>query len=348
MIKHIVRAGLLLFVSLLALASAQVALAQGPSDNKTDRVSVNDRYVLQRGTTYNGNLTIVAREVTLEEGSTVNGDLSVVSAGAVILNGQINGDVSILAPSAQLGKTLRINGSLSICAREVNQAAEAAISGNQSTGCNRLGNIFSGVSRGAGNFPAFGETAFGAATSNPVFRFFRVVFTSLGMAALAALAAAIFPRQVNRMSGTAMSQALTTTLVGFLSLGVALALSAIYVVSIPLTLGLTCLGLPIVGLLWLVIGIALITGWISVSIPLGTALLHRLKVYPTPMVAAALGTLVLTLALGLIEMIPCIGWIGWLMLVVIGSAGFGAVLLTRFGTRPYPEMVVARARPELL
>jgi hypothetical protein len=347
-IKNLVRAGALLAVWLLALAPARFVLAQAPSGSQPDRISVNDQYVLRSGATHAGNLTVVAREVTLEEGSTVNGDLSVVSAGPVTLNGQINGDVSILAPSAQLGKTLRINGSLSICAREVKQASEAIISGSQSTGCNRLGDLFSGVSRGAGNFPPLGNTPFGDTASNPLFRFFQVIFTSLGMAALAALAAAIFPRQVNRMSGTAISQALTTTLVGFLSIAVAVALSAIYVVSIPLTLGLTCLGLPIVGLLWLVIGIALVVGWIAVSIPFGTTLLHRMKVYPTPMVAAALGTLVLTLVQGLVQMIPCIGWIGWLMLIVIGSAGFGAVLLTRFGTRPYPEMVMARARPEIL
>jgi len=347
-IRNLVWGATLLIVSLLALAAVQIALAQGPTEPPGERVTVNERFTLHSGETHTGNLTVIAREVVFEEGSTVAGDLSIVSAGLVTLNGQVNGNTSILSPSAQLGKTLHVNGSLSVCAREVNQASEAVIKGSQSTGCNRLGDILSGVSRGAGGFTPLKGTPFEGATSSPIFRFFRVIFSSLALAALAALAAAIFPRQVNRMTGTAMSKAFTTTLVGILSMGVALAITAIYAVSIPLTLGLTCLGLPFVGLLWLFIVIGLLTGWIAVSIPLGTALLHRLKMYPTPMVAAALGALVLTLAQGLIEMIPCVGWIAWLAMIILGSAGFGAVLLTRFGTRPYPELVVARARPEIV
>jgi hypothetical protein len=118
--------------------------------------------------------------------------------------------------------------------------------------------------------------------------------------------------------------------------------------SIVFTLGLTCLASPVIGFGWLAVGIALITGWIAVSVPVGTMVLHRLKIYPTPMVAAAVGTLVTTLAQGILGMIPCLNLISWLAVIVLGSAGFGAVLLTRFGTRPYPEIITARAGSEIL
>jgi hypothetical protein len=339
-IKRLSIIGALLFMALLAV---QPALAQGIRE----RVILNERYVLRSNQIHTGSLTIVARDVELQPGSRVDGDLSIVSAGKVVLSGEINGDVSILAPGAQLDGSLRVNGDLSVCARDFKRDVGATITGNQSTGCNQLGAVFGGVGRGAGNFPQFVEdSVFG--DSNPVVRFFRVVVTSFGLAALAALAATVFPNHIKRMTETAMSRIATTTVVGFVSMGVALALSAVYLLAIVLTLGLACLALPLVGVAWLVIILALITGWIAVSVPLGTLVLHRLKVYPTPMVAAAVGTLVLTLTLGVVEMIPCIGWLSWLMLAVLGSAGLGSVLLTRFGTRPYPEIIPVRAYPEIV
>ncbi len=328
----------------LALLTVQVASAQGPGD----RVVVNDRYVLHSGEVHAGGLAVVAREVELEAGSRVEGDLSIISAGDVILGGEITGNVSILAPSAQLKGSLRVDGDLSVCARDFKQEAEATISGSQNTGCNRLGEIVSGVGRGAGNVPPIGSMVFGADAANPFVRFFRVIATSLAVAALAALAATVFPTHLRRITDTTMNKFATTTVVGFVSVGVVLVLTAVYLLSIVLTLGLMCLAIPLIGFGWLVVGVALLTGWIAVSVPLGRMLLHRFNVYPTPIVSAVVGAFVLTLAQGLLELIPCIGLLSWLILIVLGSAGFGSVLLTRFGTRPYPEIITHRVRPEIV
>jgi hypothetical protein len=327
----------------LALLSGQVVSAQGPGD----QVIVNDRYVLHTGETHSGNLAIMAREVELQAGSRIDGDLSIVSASSVVLDGEITGNVSILSPSAQLAGTLRISGNLSVCARDFKQDPGATITGNQSTGCNRLGEIVGGMSRGAGNFTPIGNIA-GDESVSPVVRFFRVVVTSLAVAALAALMAMVLPRHMKRMTETVMTKFATTTVVGFVSMGVALVLTAVYLLSVVLTLGLMCLALPLFGVVWFVIVIALFIGWAAVSVPLGRLLLHRFNAYPTPIVSAALGALVLTLAQGLLGMIPCIGVLSWLILIVLGSAGFGSVMLTRFGTRPYPEIITRRAIPETL
>jgi len=46
---------------------------------------------------------------------------------------------------------------------------------------------------------------------------------------------------------------------------------------------------------------------------------------------------------GIIQIIPCVGWIAP---VVLACIGLGAVTLTRFGTRPYlPNMPVQSAPP---
>lgn len=340
MFRRLLIAGVMLSLS---LAVTQVIHAQDPED----RVSLVDQYRLRDGQVHNGSLTVMAREVGLTAGSVVNGDVSIISPGDVILDGQINGNVSVLARSTNLGKNLVITGNLTICSQNSSQSPDAVINGNQSTGCNQLGSVLRGVTRGSTGLREL-EGLWGDPGEHPIVSIFRTIFTALGVAALAALGAAIFPRQVNRMTGTAMTTFATMTLVGFLSMGVVFAITIVYLLSIVFTLGLTCLAIPVVGFGWLVVGVALITGWIAVSAPIGTMVLHRLKIYPTPMVAAAVGTLVTTLAQGILGMIPCLNVISWLAVVVLGSAGFGAVLLTRFGTRPYPEIITARTQSEIV
>jgi hypothetical protein len=52
-------------------------------------------------------------------------------------------------------------------------------------------------------------------------------------------------------------------------------------------------------------------------------------------VLATLGTVTLTLVLGLIGLLPPI-FGGWLVSSVVACVGLGATALTQFGTKPYP------------
>jgi len=329
--------------AVLTLVSVHPASAQGPDGG----VVVNDQYTLGKDQVHRGNLTVIARQVVLEAGSRVDGNLSIVSSGPVTLNGEVNGNVSVLAPNATLASGLRVNGNLSICVREVSQSPGAVISGDQSAGCDQLGAVFSG--RDSNGIRQIRNLPFGGYTETPLLRLFRVIVMACAIAALAALVMLFFPRHIGRITETATDSPITTGLVGFVSIGVALAITAVYLLSIVLTVGVMCLAAPIVAALWVAVFLALLLGWIAVAVPLGRAIAYRLKVHPTPMVTAALGALALTLLYGVIDMIPCIGWLSWVMLVVLGSVGFGAVLLTRFGTRPYPEIVTAHVvRPTVV
>ncbi len=66
------------------------------------------------------------------------------------------------------------------------------------------------------------------------------------------------------------------------------------------------------------------------------------------MVAAATGALALTFVQGLLSLIPCVNVLSGILTLVLASAGFGAVLLTRFDTRSYPEIVMAHAQPDIV
>jgi hypothetical protein len=325
-IKHLIGIFAAGMVMLLALGTAHVASAQGSGGH----LVINDHYVLRANETLSGDVTIVARQVELEAGSKVDGILSIIAAGSVAMDGEVNGNLSILAASTHLGKSFRLSGNLSVCSREYVLDPAATISGSQNTGCSQLGSVLGGASRSSDGSPKIDLPFFGGLNDSLITRLFRVIVTACGLAALAALAAAVFPRQINRLTGTAMTSAATTTFFG-------------YVLSMVLTVGLTCLISPLFGLMWLLIIAGLLAGWIAVSVPVGKMILYRLHLTPTPMVAAAVGTLTLTLVQGFLSLIPGINLIGWLMLIILGSAGFGSSLLTRFGTRPYPEIVTARA-----
>ncbi len=325
--------------TILALGTAHVASAQGSDGH----VVINDHYVLHANETLSGDVTIMARQVELEAGSKVDGILSIIAAGSVVMDGEVDGDLSILAASTHLGKSFRLSGDLSVCSREYVLDPAATISGSQNTGCNQLGSVLGGVTRSSDGSSKISLPFFGGSNDSLITRLFRVIVTACALAALAALAVAVFPRQINRLSGTAMTSAGTTTVFGFLSLCVALAVTILYLLSMVLTVGLTCLVSPLFGLMWLLIIAGLLAGWIAVSVPVGKMILYRLHMSPTPMVAAAVGTLALTLVQGFLSLIPCINLLGLLLLIILGSTGFGSSLLTRFGTRPYPEIVTARA-----
>ncbi|MFQ5886112.1 MAG: hypothetical protein ACE5II_02635, partial [Anaerolineae bacterium] len=83
---------------------------------------------------------------------------------------------------------------------------------------------------------------------------------------------------------------------------------------------------------------AAIDGWIVLGSVVGERLLQAVKVAePEPLASVLLGVFLLTL----ISATPLC--IGFLFTLVAGSWGLGAVILTRFGTTPYPPFV---ATPE--
>jgi hypothetical protein len=157
---------------------------------------------------------------------------------------------------------------------------------------------------------------------------------ALGLLAL--LVVLFWPEQTARVS------AVVTTAPGP-ALGLGL-LTAVAVPVLAVLLGITICLAPIsfVGMLLLVA--AGVFGWIALGMTVGARLSTALKLYNlSPAVSAALGTGVLTLVMRAIEWIPCFGWVPPLLL---GLIGLGAVLLTRFGTRPYlPGTAIVAAPP---
>jgi hypothetical protein len=88
-----------------------------------------------------------------------------------------------------------------------------------------------------------------------------------------------------------------------------------------------------------ILTVALLFGWLVVGWRLGKWVLQLLKAkQSTPILEMVVGVAALTFLWRLPGVIPCIGWFfSLLVLIMAGSIGLGAVGLTRFGTRSYPQ-----------
>jgi len=100
------------------------------------------------------------------------------------------------------------------------------------------------------------------------------------------------------------------------------------------------LGIPLIIALSVAYAAACLYGWFAVGTLIGQRLLEILKVQNASLIAAAaIGTGLITL----LSALPCLGFfVG----VILGPAGLGAVILTRFGSQIYtPSAPMPPSRP---
>ena len=115
----------------------------------------------------------------------------------------------------------------------------------------------------------------------------------------------------------------------------------IVVLPLCILLAITIIGLPVSFLLAVAFVVALVFGWIAVGVEVGHRMSEAFNWEIAPAASAGIGTLAVSFVIGGIGQIPCIGWLAPLL---VGAAGLGAVILTRFGSREY---VPASASAEL-
>jgi hypothetical protein len=320
---------LALFIALTLALSITPAYAQGggvgrsanvcvggnstfePGDRAIDFTLLGCNGTVRSGATVPGDALVFGGNLIVEKGSTVNGNVAIFGGNATIL-GEVKGDVAILGGAVELDSTAVVDGSVRVVGGGLNQATGAVVRGSVTHENNlQLG-------------PSFGRTfitpfnAFdGFATLG--IGLFRSLITALALAALGALVVVFFPHPTQRVMATAQGYPGASVGVGCLTLVAAV------VIFIPLFI--TLIG-PF--LLAIAVAAAWIFGWIAIGYLAGEKILEALKVKEiAPILAVVAGVLVLAV----IGEVPCIGW---LIALLIGTAGVGAVVLTRFGSRQYP------------
>ncbi|GMR11364.1 MAG: hypothetical protein BMS9Abin28_2195 [Anaerolineae bacterium] len=325
--KKLILVPIVVFVAALALPGAAYA-----GEAEQGQVIFGGTFTLKSGEVLNGDLVIFGGSVELEEGSIVDGDVLLFGGNAEI-HGEIDGDLALLGGNADLGPTAVITGGVATMGGNVDRADGAIVEGDFVSADGfylpfnfELPNLPD--FRDAARVRPFGRSSFGPFFS-PVTSILWFVLRILLVSALAILVVLFWPKPAERTGEAAVSQPIVSGGLGCLTF--------IVVPILSVLLGITIIGLPLSFLTVVVLVVAVVFGWIAIGVEVGRRMAEAFDWELHPAAAAGIGTLAVSFVVGGIGLIPCIGWLAPLL---VGSAGLGAVILTRFGSRQY-EMAAA-------
>jgi cytoskeletal protein CcmA (bactofilin family) len=327
---------LVVLVSLLVLATIGATPVHAQEGARGAGQIVFGRNVsLEAGETVDGDLVLFGGNLTAGADSRILGD-AVVFGGNVVIAGQVNGDVTAIGGNVHLAATARVQGDASALGGRVQRETGAQLSGERvETGRFDFSRLLPGTGEWRLPFATARTATFDAVAA--FLRLFRAALISLIVAVIGLLVVLFLPENARIIGNTIADAAPASFGVGLLTMIVGVALIAVLIVMI-------CLA-PLGLLLALPLALATLLGWTVTGYMLGQRLMPLLKAgaTPAPFVTALVGVLVLTgvqQGLTVLGNLPCLGFFFWLLGAVIGlvaaSLGLGAVVLSRFGTQPYP------------
>jgi hypothetical protein len=314
---------ILSFLLLAALVLLPVRSAAARDIHMDGQVVFGQSFTLASGETMDGDLIVLFGSATIEAGAVINGDL-VGTQSSVIIDGEVNGEVSILGGSLVLGDAAHIRGGLSVVDAPLDRAAGARVDGQVNEANLHFGDGQNGV------LPVEPVTPESPQILRPLFNLdltpLRDAFgNAFGLALLAMLLMLFLAPHAERVAQAAVAQPVIAGGIGLLTFF--LAPFAIVLLAVSLIL----LPVAVVALLALIIGA--VFGWISLGYEIGQRFTHAIHQEWHPAFSAGLGTFALSLAGAALTGIPVLNCIGWLVPAILGLASLGAVIMTRFGTQ---------------
>jgi hypothetical protein len=345
---------------IFTLIFATPAFAQGPAGAQ---FILGENFVLEAEKTFDRDLVVLGGNVTTEASSEIDGDVAVfggnvefdgnvdgdvvVFGGNVDISGTIDGDIGVVGGNVDLAESAVVKGEIGLVGGHANVAAGAVVAGEIRSLTQFEYDYDFPETDEAGIGPAEvvpprpgSEFGYGSPLSGFVGFVGRIVSDIVWIISLlvvlgliAWLVSSFLPEQMLTVRST-------VTELGPLSFGVGLLSAIVTAVSFVLILTICLAFIPIVAAI--VLGIAALFGWIVIGQIIGERLLATNgRTQPGLIMSSIVGVSVLTLLTNMpvIGQIPCIGFlldlIGSLVGIVVALTGIGAVLLTRFGTRPY-------------
>jgi hypothetical protein len=308
----------------LLLVPTTAAYAQGITTDG-GRVIFGSNFTLESGDEFNGDLVVFGGNVTVEPDANLNGNL-VVFGGTVSSEGKVKGDVVVIGGQVKLEEQAVVTGDVVTIGGQLQQAEGATVMGEV------VNNVSPEIELPNGRMPPSGETPSVHIPSvintsfNPFWEFGRVLGSALVVAFLGALAALFFQEQLDRVSQAVVRQPVMTTSIGLLTF-VVLLIAAITIILLPVVL----LSLIPLAFAWLF-------GVISIGQEIGDRFARAIRQNWTPVIATGVGTFVLVFIVASIQSLnhlaPFLLCLTLIVPILVGLLAVGAVVVTRFGTRP--------------
>ncbi len=255
---------------------------------------------------YPGDLLVLGGQATLSSQASLQGSVHLIG-GQLVVQGHIVGDVTLLGGHLTLEPSARLGGNLNLGGGAYHPSPGSVIAGRIHTGANIP-------------FPHLPER-----DSPPLpGALLQTLLNAILLGLTALFLARTFPNGVKRVSEAAAQHTLVSGSVGLLV--------GVVGISLLVTMAYTILLIPVTLLGLLVLGLAVVLGWIGLGITTGRLIERALKGSFSAEKSAFAGTLVFILGLKLLASIPVIGG---LLGVVVTAIGLGAVSLTRFGLQSF-------------
>ena len=311
----------------LMLAPAVPAYAQGgPRDGK---VVIGQDFTLNSGETLAGDLVVIGGAVTIEENATVNGDI-VVIGGSLKMDGQASGNTVVIGGVVAMGEKASVGGDLVTVGGTLQRAEGSKIAGNVVTNLPPPSlKLPIPPSASAADLPAAIPLFKPSVSFGPLGSAAGVIVWSGLLAGLAMLLSLFLHPQLDRVAQAVTRQPFVSGSVGLLTTllaPLALVILVVTILLIPVALA----GVILLVLAWLF-------GVVALGMEVGDRFSKAIHRTWEPVLATGAGTFLLGVAVGLVNMVPCIGW---LAPVLVGLIGLGAAVSTLFGTRPLPSAML--------
>jgi len=304
----------------LLFAFPGLAFAGGSGGGK---LVLGGTYALAGGETLDGDLVVVGGAATLGQGSEVTGNVFIIG-GTLSCDGQIGGELVEIGGVATLDSTAVVQGDATTLGGVLNQSPGSRINGQVLGGGNTQGPIQ--VPLPFLQIRPFVLPGFWLSGLNPILEALSIGLRSFALAVLAVLVMLFWAEPAQRVARAATGQTLIAGGVGLLTILVVPALLVVLAITLCL------IPFSLIGALVLVV--AIVYGWVAIGDEVGRRLGEAFHWVLHPAAEAGIGTFILTLVAGLIELVPCVGWV---VPAAIGLLGLGSVVMTRFGARTYPS-----------
>ncbi len=317
---------LLYSLALLAvmLLPAFPAYAQGSPGN--GRLVIGQDFTLKSGDTLNGDLVVIGGQVSIEQTAVVYGDV-VVIGGSLQIDGKATGNAVVIGGVVAMGDASSVTGDLVAIGGTIQRA----------TGSQVGGNVVTNLPPPSILVPVTPQAEIPPIPPTPNFHFnwgpfgtaAGILIQSIGLAALGMLLTLFLHPQLDRVAQAVTRQPLASGSIGLLTVVVA----PIAIIILAVTILLIPVALAAVVLLVL----AWLFGIVAFGMEVGDRFTRATHQSWEPVVSTGVGTFLLGLGIGIVNLVPCVGW---LAPVLVGLIGLGAAVVTRFGTQPILQPVV--------
>ena len=325
---------IIIFATILTLFFTFPGTVQAEDGDQPGQIIFGGNYVLDEDETLEGDLIIIGGNATLKSGSVLNGDI-LIAGGTINVSGSINGNLLSFGGVVNIESDAKIHGDLVRFGGVYNIDQGAEIEGNLVSN-EGIALDFDFLDDWS-NWEEF-DFDYSTEEYNPIQQTFSTqrlalekigeflmnAAKALGMAVLTVIASLFLFKPMERSSETLYQNPALSFGIGLLTL------IAFPILMVLMLFTIILIPVSILGL----IGLALATlfGWFTLSLLLGRRMAEVFNTRWTDPLNAGVGSLVLSLVAAIANIIPCIGW---LLPTLFISAGLGAAVMSRLGTRVY-------------